>query len=348
MDDRDVEQTLRAGLAAHADGTDLSAPVAARARESVAHRRRARWSIGAAAAAVVLVVGVVVLATRGGSDDALEPPAIADSGTTSADPAPPAAGWRTEYWSGVAVDVPANWSYGGAPTSYDALIVCAPGGPPGYVGRPITLTDVCTYLRSGWQPTAPYVWLGGNVEPGTYEWDNGYVQETIEVAGTTVTVGSDDAGLREQVLATARQQQLCEPTLDEVPSGHLSLTREGLGDPAPSVLCAYRRIQEAGGPFELAYAREIDGTVLADTVESAYRISASTGDGCVVDEFVVLSGSFDDLYGSGRQQHRVVLAPTCHYVDLGGALVRMSPERGSPWVDPGVRSTLFYFIGPQG
>lgn len=343
MDDREVEQALRAGLADHADEADLTAPVIARARDAVARRRRTRWGAAGAAAAVVLVIGGVAVVTRGGDESGKEPPSVADSGTTDDGPA---AGWRTEYYGGVAVDVPADWGYGGAPLPSGRFDVCAPGGPPGYVGRPIVQTDVCIYLRSGWQPTAPYVWLGGNVDPGTYEWDNGYVQETVEVAGTTVTVGSDDAGLRDRILASARAGDLCAATVAGVPAGHLQLTRDGLGRPGPTVLCAYRRQRE--GDFRLAYARALPGDALAAAVDAAVSTPTADTTGCSADEFVEISGTFVDPFGSGEQRHRVVVVPGCHLVDLGDTRHRLTAAMIEPWVDRGVRSVLFYFIGPQG
>ncbi|MEZ0581115.1 hypothetical protein [Nocardioides sp. MH1] len=344
MDERDVEQVLRAGLAGHAERADVTAPVAARARAAVAHRHRTRWGVVAAAAAVVLVIGGAAVLTRGGDDRAAEPPGVADSGTTVADPP---AGWRTEYYGGVAVDVPAAWGYGGAPLPSQPLTVCAPGGPPGYVGRPIVQTDVCTYLRSGWQPTAPYVWLGAALAPGTEEWDNGYVQETVEVAGTTVTVGTADAHLRAQVLATVRPGDLCDATLDAVPSGHLDLSREGTGTPRPSTLCAYRR--DASGELVLAYGRRIAGRALAESLEAVSTAPASEAK-CDVDELVVLTGDFDDRYGGGpaSQHQELMVAPDCGYVDIGGAPRKLTDAAVHPWADPGVRATLFYFIGPQG
>ena len=114
MDENELEQVLRAGLESRAVETDVTAPVADRARAEVSRRRRTRWGAIGAAAAVVLVVGGVAVATRGGSDDARRPPAVNQPSTTDGAPGSHA-GWRTEYWRGVAVDVPADWGYGGAP-----------------------------------------------------------------------------------------------------------------------------------------------------------------------------------------------------------------------------------------
>lgn len=344
MDDHEVEQILRTGLERRSAEADVTAPVVDRVRAAVAGRRRTRWSVGVAAAAVLVVVGGVAVATRGG--DAEQQPVV-DQGTTT-DAGPDRVDeWRTEYWGPVAVDVPADWGYGSAPGAADPMLVCAPGNAPGYVGRPIAITDVCVYLRSGWQPTDPYVWLGAAAEPGTYEWDNGYVQETVEVAGTTVTVGTDDPALRERILGTVRPGDLCEPLLDAPPSGRIELTREGMGTPRPGMLCAYR--QEKTGGFRLSYGAAVKGETIAVSAEAALRATTFPQRGCVSQEFVVVSGAFDDPFGGGpaSQRHVLVFMPGCDYVDIG-TYRRLTEAAVEPWANDGVRAVLSYFIGPQG
>lgn len=353
MDERELEQRLRDGLERRAGETDVSAPVVDRARVEVSRRRRSRSGIVGAAAAVVLVVGGVAVATRGGDDPAGDS-SVADDATTDAPP-DDVTGWRTEYWGSLAIDVPPDWGYGGAPTSYDDLLVCAPGGEPGYVGRPVTTTDVCIYLRSGWQPEAPYVWLGANVELGTYEWDNGYVQETIEVAGTTVTVGSDDAGLRAEVLGSARAEHICSPTLDAMPQGRRENTIEGTGDFREGAVCGYRR-PEQGGDYLLAYAAPLDEQTVEETWTALDGAPESDIDvDCAVDEFVVVSSVFNDPYSTDRHlwlRWDAVYRTDCGQVDAptfgDHKLVQVTDRLMEPWLDDGVRSTLNSFIGPHG
>jgi hypothetical protein len=345
MDDRDVEQALRAGLGARADEADVTAPVAARTREVVARRWRTRWSVGGAAAAVVLVVGSVALLTRGDHESGQEPPSVADSGTTEV--SPPAAGWRTEYYGGVAVDVPADWGYGGAPLPSARLDVCAPGGPPGYVGRPIVQTDMCTYLRSGWQPAAPYVWLGGNVEPGTYDWDNGYVQETVEVGGVTVTVGSDDAALREQVLASAGESDTrCDASFAGIPPAETGVLDSGDDGPPYAWVCVYRKA-EGATRFTLSYATAVDPRDAERALAAEAAAPDQTSD-CDYDPFefaVLLTGV------PGDRDARTVYETGCGdgAAHLGSGPAKQMVDAGvRPWAAAGVRANMFYFIGPQG
>ncbi len=117
--------------------------------------------------------------------------------------------WRTEYWHDMQVDVPADWGYGGAPMDfgggdtvacYATAMVTADGQrlkrddpTMPYVGRPIALTDVCQKYPfigpDAGPPDAPYVWLGAAVEPGTEDLGDGWVQETVEVNGSTADRG---------------------------------------------------------------------------------------------------------------------------------------------------------------
>lgn len=353
MDDHEVEQILRTALERRSAETDVTAPVVDRVRAAAAGRRRTRWSVGVAAAAVLVVVGGVAVATRGG--DAEQQPVV-DQGTTT-DAGPDRVGeWRTEYWGPVAVDVPADWGYGSAPGAAGPLTVCAPGHTPGYVGRPIVLTDVCVYLRSGWQPTAPYVWLGAAVEPGTYEWDNGYIQETVEVAGTTVTVGTDDPSLRERILASARAEHICPPRRTSLAAGRRENSVEGVGSLREAAVCAYRRAESG---FELTYSAPVPESALRATwsaLDAAPAINDT--DACRSEEFVVLSSIYNDPYSEQRDlwlHWDAVFRPDCGDVDAGPAffeesqrIVRLSDRVVEPWANDGVRAVLFYFIGPQG
>ena len=111
-------------------------------------------------------------------DDAEPQLPVADDSPTTDAPSPAAGEWRTEYWRGVAVDVPADWGYGGAPVeSAGEIVACYPeamvgadggrvrqSGDQGWVGRPIVVTDVCAlypWLENSpeEEPAAPYVWL---------------------------------------------------------------------------------------------------------------------------------------------------------------------------------------------
>jgi hypothetical protein len=355
MDEQELRATVRAGLERHAAETDVTAPVADRARDAVRRRRRTRWSAVGAAAAVVLVVGGAAVATRGG-DDVDDGSAADRSSTAEAEPAD-TTGWRTEYWGPVAVDVPPDWGYGGAPLPSDPLTVCGPGGGPGYVGRPIVQTDACVYLESGWQPDAPYVWLGADVEPGTSEWDNGYVQETVEVAGTTVTVGSDDPALRAAVVASVREEQICRPRLEALPDGRRESTIEGIGSFREGAVCTYRRPEGGEGEYLLAYAAPLGEEAMEQTWTALDDAPPSDRDvDCALDEFVVVSSVFNDPYSTDRHlglRWDAVYRTDCDQVEApsffeNGKISDITDELTDPWIDAGVRATLSSFIGPIG
>ncbi|RHW26881.1 hypothetical protein D0Z08_11845 [Nocardioides immobilis] len=365
MDEREIEQVLRTGLERHAAEADVTAPVAARVRTEVGRRRRTRWGSVAAAAAVVLVAGGVAVATQGGPRDSKEPPVVTDP---TADDAPPVDGdRRTEYWQGIAVDIPADWGYGGAPAeSGSEVVACFPEayvgpdgshlsrpGERGWVGRPITMTDVCA--RYPWienspqeEPTQPYVWLGAAVEPGVVEYANGYVQETVEVDGVPVTVASDDAGLREEILGSARPSEdtLCEPSLRWFPRAGTSVI--DVEDPSPEPyawVCAYRRTDD--GRFGLSYAAQVDPSAAEAAIEAQQAAPDQRVD-CDYEpvEFVVLKDGV-----SGSTDRVTVYETGCAdgTVHLGGGVSKQMVAAGvDPWARSGIRAALSYFIGPQG
>jgi len=374
MDERELEQVVRAGLERRSAEVDVTAPVAARARAEVGRRRRTRWGVGAAAAAVVLVVGGVAVATRGGDDDAKEPPAV-DESTGDARPAE-VTEWRTEYWQGIAVDVPADWGYGGAPVEsggdvvacYPEAMVVADGrrlqqsGERGWVGRPIAVTDVCALYP--WiehspqeEPTAPYVWLGAEVEPGVVDYANGYVEETVEVDGVAVTVASDDAALREQILGSARagEETLCHQLYEHVPRP-LNLVIAGRAASPYAWVCAYRRTDD--GRFTLSYAAEIDPQ-MAERALAAEREAPNQRVDCDYDpfEFVVLESVVPGDRAARTVYETGCAGGTVHLVD--GRQKVMVAEGVEPWAHNGIPAVVYgptggkgamidSFIGPQG
>lgn len=380
MDEHEVEARLRAGLERRAEDADVTAPVVARAQERVARRRRTRLSVGAAAAAVVVVVGGVAVATRDGGGGTTQP---ADDGPTPSERLPGPREWRTEYWADVAVDVPADWGYGGAPDgSGTACFPEAMVGPDGeqrsggsglgFVGRPIAATDVCALVPDAWEPSAPYVWLGAGIEPGVHEYGNGYVQETVEVDGSTVTVGAADEALRARILATARGGEMC---LSELPrEGDIAhdVARGGDTDAGPVSLrvCVYQWDPDREAA-QLTYAVDAGRRELAD-YETALEDAVDGGvDGCPTldyqnDTWVVLE-LVDDAGSVVRQD---VATTQCwlrievgarSLMGTGAADVALSPDLVEPWAIGGTAAIVHgfattgdsqwlddYFIGPQG
>jgi len=311
---------------------------------------------------VVLVVGGVAVATRGGPGESQEPP-VGDDPTT-ADTRPTGGERRTEYWQGIAVDVPADWGYGGAPAeSGGEVAACFPEaalgadgghlrrpGDRGWVGRPIAMTDFCALYP--WieyspqlEPTQPYVWLGAAVEPGVVEYANGYIEETVVVDGVVVTVASDDAALREEVLGSARasDEPACAPSHAHIPRATTAVIAGAAGEPYAWV-CAYRRVDDT---FVLAYAHEV-APRLAEQALEAERGAPDQRVDCDYDpiEFAVLESvvpgdtSARTVYETGCAGGTVHL-PTGETKQLVTAGVE-------PWADNGIRAVLSYLIGPQG
>lgn len=383
MDEREVEQVFRAGLEAKARDAEVTAPVVARARAEVSRRRRTRRIVGtAAAAAVVLVVVGTAVATSGDERSTTEPPVVSDPATATL---PPDDGLRTEYWGAVAVDVPAEWGYGGAPLAsgresvacYPVAMV-GPGGQRvegrpsaeslGWVGRPIAVTDVCAVYP--WiehspqeEPSAPYVWLGAAVEPGLVRYDNGFVQETVEAEDTTVTVGSDDADLRAAILESVRPGHLCAQALPHVPQPRVGVSAERRSKLVRAEVCAYRVDPRAGSSsFLLSYAAELDP---ADA-EAAFA-AAEAAPRAEVDcdyqptEFVVLHATYNDEFPNDVIDRAAVFETGCDgSVTLGDGTVRaLTAEAVAAWASNGIPAVVYgptggkgamidSFIGPQG
>lgn len=183
-------------------------------------------------------------------------------------------GWRTELWGGVSVEVPADWAYGGAPMvsggdtvacRAGAMVSALGGRVPGgderstpYVGRPITLTDVCqTYPFIGPDsdpPSVPSVWLGVDVEPGSDDLGGGWVRETVAASGTTVSVTSDSPVLRRRILDSVGGLGTCTSSLPGPTRVHDMLI-EGYGRPRSLEVCVYRRSDS--GDLELVYGTNL-------------------------------------------------------------------------------------------
>lgn len=369
MDEREIEQVLRAGLEAKAADADVTVPVAARARAEVGRRRRTRWGAGAvAAAAVVLVVGGIAVATGGDDTGTQEPPVVSEP--TATDGVRPAdlMAWRTEYWGDLAVDVPADWGYGGAPyRSGGEALACYPeamvgpdgdrlrqSGDRGWVGRPIGLTDVCAGYP--WiehspleEPAAPYVWLGAALEPGTVELGGGYVQETIEVAGTTLTVASDDVELRDEIFGSARAGHLCAPTLEVIPNPRTGAASDRRGGLVRAAICAYRREGDAG--YLLSYAAELDRVAAEEAFAAAERAPVARVD-CADDpfepfEFVLLDATYNDEFPNDVIDRTAVYEMGCGGTIAldGGPARQLTAAAVEPWVANGIPSVV---VGPTG
>jgi hypothetical protein len=299
-------------------------------------RGSTRRLVAGAVVAVAVAVAVLVV-------DHLEQPDTEQTDTVRSTGDLPTA-WRTEYWHGVSVEVPAAWEWGVAPLRQGGEVLRCGGPDPGtaYVGRPVSQSDVC---RGGvpTDPAAPYVWLDAPVEPGTVDVGNGYTQETVDGDGTTVTVATDDDALRERIVDSVAPQILCRAATGERGPGGATPV-DGLGGVRTFEMCAYAQGED--GSYRLVYGAEL-GTAAYE------RWRRATGDPPQVDldcphdtELVVLKGGFDG--GAEPLSLTWVVDLPCGQVRSADGAHALTDEMTAPWADGGVRGTLSYFLGPQG
>lgn len=362
-DERDLEQLMRDGLERRAREVDVDVPVADRAREAA---RGARWRTTAAAGLVAAcaagVAGGVVL--LGDNDDRSGDLTDDPTETTVVDE------WRTEYWRDMRVDVPAEWGWGGAPMEYGGagrakgeLLACsarafraADGSEVSgdaqettpYVGRPIFLTDLCEpYRDDQWpEPTAPYVWLGSPIEPGTRGFDNGYVQETLEVNGSTVTVATDDPALRRQILDSATGGETCMSELETPPKFEMT-GFEGIGDFTRMTVCVYGSVRYEG-LWGLRYVTELPGSSAQELADAADRNEAAPHSCPPGTEYVLLVLEGSDAYGGPVTATYVVQLADCALIDTPSGPKALNDSVITPWLVDGIPVSLRYFIGPLG
>lgn len=354
-----LEQTMRAGLQRRAEQADVALPVIDRVRPGGRRRGLAvGGAIGLVAASLVTVV--VVESLNGPAEDRAPTltaptsaaPKVSDSAT--AEPAPEVE-VRTEYFGGIQVEVPADWGWGSSP------VMCgeAPVGRP-YVGRPVPATDACGPAVFDAMPTAPYVWLGADVPPGSVDLGAGWTRETIEVEGTTVSVATQEGGLRTQILGSVTPQDRCASELTLVPEPLQGTTIEGVGDVAAGQVCAYRRL---GEDLKLVFARDLPPAAARRTFAEVSDAPTS-GEFCKnTSEVVVVQATYNDPYSTQedlRVERSLVYDLTCGTVEapFPRSQHRVTEATAKPWATDGALRHILvgtydqwaydYFIGIQG
>jgi hypothetical protein len=335
-DDVEVERRVRASLDLHAEEVDTS--VSLRIGRSYSHRRRwlALAAVAAAAVAIAAItVPVVVLGDHGRQPARL---AAVDAPTD----------WRTEYWRGISVQVPVGWAWGGGPMRQGRQTVrcteTAVGTP--YIGRPIGQSDVCWLGRLEPAPTAPYVWVDAPIEPGATDVGNGYVQETVERDGITVTVGSDDQTLRERILSSVASQRLCPSTVSPEDPSLVRMPIDGTGELESFHLCAYS--PDSGGSYELVYGRMLDSRSYDAFREASDEAPQGSARCTAPPGLVVLTATSDDLYGDEPVTRTWVADVGCELLTSTAGQFRLTERAIDTWADQGLRWTLPAFIGYLG
>lgn len=377
---RELETLMRRGLAANAERVDVTDAGRLVDRTQRIASRGWRIPLLAAAAVVALVSGGLVVGHWLSTDDGLDPAADQASAQASdrvTDPPVLPKGWRTEYWRTIAVDVPADWGYGGAPYLVtgepDSLAACAPSamvradgtrdwaqqgpGADGYVGRPIMLTDACQgyQVEADFTPPGPYLWFDADIDEGTVRFDGGFVQQTMTVDGVKVTVGSADGRLREQILDSARGETLCASTVDAAAEQWLA-SEAADGEITSMRACAYRVDRSRPGTVtepQLSTAVQVEGAA-TERYLGALRGREVPRDQCPrldVDEseWVVLE-LLDDT-GAVQRRDVIHLAGSCAGVDVGArglanlSTSKLTPSMVRPWAVASIPATVY---GPSG
>lgn len=346
-DDTRLEGAFRDGLQRRADDVDTAVDLLGPARAAVRGQRRRMWMTGAVGVAAAALVTAVVVQNTGGSDGP-DGPRVVDEGLS--EPLPTE--WRTEAWHGLQVEVPADWGWASAPVGEgeDRMTCGGSDGIEPYVGRPVVASDMCMGTTAPVTPTAAYVWLGVAEPVGDEDLGGGYVQRTVEVAGTTLTVATTDPRLTQHIIDSAVPVEGCAASLPTPPIVDSMLT-EGLRDPSSAQVCAYRK-DEGGSAYELVYA-----TVLARKDAATYHSQVYDGgfesspDFCdnSLDEKVLITVTGDDPYGSSDVDQTTVVDPFCREVSGSPGMVSPLSDKGmAAWSSNGAAVTLYGLIGPMG
>lgn len=344
-DDTRLEEAFRAGLQRRADDADTTPDLLGPARAAARGQRRRRFAVtGAVGLAAAALVTAVVVQNAGGSDG--------PDGTTVLDADEPLpTQWRTEAWHGLQVEVPADWAWGSAPVASagESLRCGGPDGDVPYVGRPVMASDVCTMAKH-FEPTAPYVWLGADVDPGTRDVGNGLVETTVEVEGTTLTVAARSQNLIDHVIDSARGVDGCAASLGAPPSVD-SMLMEGMGDVTGARICAYSRVDAEDGTYRLVYGTTLDAAA-AERYHAALYDGTRQNDETFCDqqdEMVLVTMEGTDRYGDVAVSQDSVVAPFCGQWSGGpGSVTPMADEVVDTWAVGGLPVTLYSLIGPMG
>jgi hypothetical protein len=348
-DDTSLEDAFRSGLQRRAEAADTAVDLLGPARSGARARRRRRFAVtGAVGLAAAALVTAVVVQNAGGPDG--------PDGTTVLDSVEPLpTEWRTEAWHTIQVEVPADWAWGSAPVESggESLRCGGPDEDVPYVGRPVMASDVCAMAKH-LEPTAPYVWLGADVEPGTVEVGNGLVQTTVEVEGTRLTVATRDPRLTDLVIRSAVPTRACRPQLDRAPTVETMLI-EGLAEPRSALVCAYapREERDESGPYDLVYLAELDAAGAAAFHAAAYDggtessprfCASSTGE-----RVLVTVNGVDPMGGGFEVSQDLVVDPGCREVQGSPGMVSPLGDAGmDAWAVGGLPVTLYGLIGPMG
>jgi hypothetical protein len=265
-------------------------------------------------------------------------------------------GWRTESYAGVQVQVPATWGWGGAPfrsdifgrsrlggCGSDSAAVRSPVDPTSFVssrtpfvGRPAQLSYRCAPWGSdGVVPHTDAVWLGSMLPIGVRTVDR-VVAETRAVGAQRVTVFSDRAGLRRQILGTVRAV-----TLDSngCPTAPVLRASPGAPPASPTSLsvCVY---SQDSGTARLEWSGRVSD-VAARRYEADISSAATRRDSCPTPsgQWVAIG-----VHGDGAAVRWDLAVPRCAAIETGTGQAPMTVETVRDWAVGGVAA---YVDGPR-
>lgn len=283
MPDNDrYAEIFRNALRRRADGAPRGQSLAARARARLARRRR-RQVAGATIASVAVIAGVIGIGQLGGGgpDDGGRDVAQ-DPRRQAAEP--PRDGWRWESYGGIEVAVPDDWGYGvtGHPPCLDPVMAQP------YVGRPGVVPSIlCPGTLPPLSERMPYLWFDSPEPEGGSDHDGGWTLETRTVDQVKVTVLSDDAELRREILDSARaidrtDSHGCSVThpVTDGPGERPSSVDGGLdtvGDVDSISVCRYALGEDRLVDRPLVSSSRITGTDADDLVDALLAAPAGSG-----------------------------------------------------------------------
>ncbi|MFC0623563.1 hypothetical protein [Kribbella deserti] len=216
-------------------------------------------------------------------------PSLNDPATPAANGTPLVASegipdWRWESYGGIEVQVPATWGYGPG-VDYPACLIKSKQQP--HVARPGIVPAIACPGPVDLRYRADSLTFGAfGRKAGLQPIDNGWAEESRVVAGTTVTVFSTDAALRERILASAQpiegtDQQGCavdhpltkNPALRPSATGGLA----SIGAAESISVCRYAVRRDSPIKHPLLASSKLGAEQAAAAVASIVAAPAGTG-----------------------------------------------------------------------
>jgi hypothetical protein len=276
-------------------------------------RRRTVRAVGGSVLAAAAVLAVIIAASAGKElSRPGSPPQVAG-------PAPD--GWRWESFRKVELQVPATWGYDGSPSQW--CVSWREAKPLPFVNRPGPSTMAHCPEVPDLDSRTPYVSFDGG-EAGLRSFDHGWAREARSIAGTVVTIFSDDPALRARIFASAREitgtdvngcaashPAAADPTTRPTSGGGLGM----VGDIQSVSVCGY--MLPSAGKVTLFTGRTFTGTAATGLVDAIRSAPAGSGpnnppDVCVPDDlgervYVLV------VHGSQHDQEVIVRYAGCQH-----------------------------------